>query len=65
MSEDYADKVNTATLDDTLLSIETQQMSKKYEQYNITTLNNLQMDRPDGVYRWMYCQFNSTLTEEN
>ena len=65
MAEGFADKVNKATMDDTMLSIEAEQMAKRYERYNVPTLGNLQVDRPDGVYRWMFCQLNSASTKES
>ena len=65
MAEGFADKVNKATMDDTMLSIEAEQMAKQYERYNVLTIGNSQVDHMEEVYRWMYCQLNSALVKES
>ena len=54
-----------SSLDDIIVSIETENLAKLYEKYNVPALGNFDVDRPPGVVRWLYCQLNSTSTQES
>ena len=65
LAEQWTNDVDVNSLDDTIVSIETESLAKLYEKYNVPALRNLAVDRPPGVYRWMYCQLNSASTQES
>ena len=65
LAQEWTSKVDVTSLDDIIVSIETENLAKLYEKYNVPTLVNLAVDQPPGVYRWMYCQLNSASTQES
>ena len=65
LAERWTCDVDVNILDDTIVSVETENLAKLYEKYNVPALGNLVVDRPPGVYRWMYCQLNSASTQES
>lgn len=65
LAEDWSKDVDLDSLDATILAIEAESLAKRYEKMNMPALGHLEVDRPAGVYRWMYCQLNSASTEES
>ena len=65
LAEAWSDEVDLDLLDETILAIEAESLAKRYEKMNMPALGHLEVDRPAGVYRWMYCQFNIALTQES
>ncbi len=42
-----------------ILAIESTEIEMIHSFYNVPTMGNQQVNRPDGVLRWMHCQLNS------
>ena len=65
LAEDWSKEVDLNLLDTMILAIEAEVLAKRYEKMNVPALVHLEVDRPEGVYRWMYCQLNSASTAES
>jgi hypothetical protein len=57
--------IDPSELDPTIVSIEAEALAKRWERYNAPALGEVPITRPNGVYRFMYCQLNSASTNES
>ena len=60
MALEYAKETELEDIDRRILEIEASMIAERYVQYNVPTLGKVPDDRPEGVFRWMYCQVNGT-----
>ena len=47
------------------MTIEATEMAKRFARYHVPVLGELPLERPSGMYRWMYCQINGTSSEDS
>lgn len=63
--EDWSEDVDLESLDATILAIEAESLARRYKKMSVPALDCLEINQPARVYRLLYCQLNSALTEES